>query len=114
MLTMTGLPAFCRARHIRSLASALPPGLSTRSTIALTVFSSAAWRTALMNVSEPSVSPPKKLVELLPDMMAPTACTTAILGFELRRFCCSPPMIRFIIFIMPPKPLKSLSTFFLP
>ena len=76
---------------MRSLASALPPGLSTRSTIALTVFSSAAWRTALMNVSEPSVSPPKKLVELLPDMIAPTACTTAILGFELRRFCLLAP-----------------------
>ncbi len=66
-----------------------------------------------MNVSEPSVSLPKKLVVLLPDMIAPTACITATLGLELRRFCCSPPMIRLIIFIMPAKPLKSLSVFFL-
>src|SRR5947209_4927569 len=58
MLAMTGFFERFSSFQIRSLASAEPPGLSTRKTIALTVESFSAWRMASTMVSEPMYSPP--------------------------------------------------------
>ena len=49
MLAMTGFLQRSSSFQIRSLAKAEPPGLSTRSTIALTVLSFSAWRMASMH-----------------------------------------------------------------
>src|SRR5438034_553215 len=53
MLATTGFLQRRNSFQIRSLASADPPGLSTRRTIALTVLSSSAWRIASTIVDEP-------------------------------------------------------------
>ena len=69
-------PASCSGGssfQIRSLARADPPGLSTRRTMALTVSSFSAWRMAAISVSEPTDSPPMRLMPDLPVTMAPLA-----------------------------------------
>ena len=74
MLTTKGFLTSSSSCHIRSLARALPPGLSTRSTIALTVASLFASRMALIIVSEPIAdSPVRKSDWLLPVIIMPVA-----------------------------------------
>ena len=115
MLITNGFLTNSSSRHIRSLARALPPGLSTRITIALTVASSFAWRMALIIVSEPIVVSPENVSdELLPVMMGPTALIIASLELVVFRFGCSIPINKSMNFTMPVKPLKSVSSFFLP
>ena len=116
MLTTNGfLPSKVSSScHIKSLARALPPGLSTRKTIAFTVESSRAWRMALMIVVEPIDSSPRKSAELFPETIGPTALMIAILAADDLRGAGSTPIIRFIILAMPVMPLKSVSSFFLP
>src|SRR5688572_28241287 len=77
----TGFFAFdaSTAHQIASLAVPDPPGLSIRSTMALTVSSSAAFLRASTRVSDPHVDPPPKgLAWLFPGMMGPVALTMAI------------------------------------
>jgi hypothetical protein len=59
---------------MRSLARALPPGLSTRRTIALTAASLLASRIALIIVSDPmALSPDQRSDLLLPVVIMPWA-----------------------------------------
>ena len=76
--TSTGLPArrvSSSSRRMTSEAVALPPGLSTRSTTALTASSSRAWR-----ISAATESPPTLPGGCSPSTMAPWATTTPILS----------------------------------
>ncbi len=73
MLATTGFLQRRSSFQIRSLASAEPPGLSTRRTIALTVLSPSAWRIASTIVVEPTMSPPSRLCPPLPVVIGPTA-----------------------------------------
>ena len=71
------------SRHIRSLARAEPPPLSTYTTTALVVLSSLARRRAATTVSDPAIGPPSSgngsgLRLLLPVTMVPTTGTTAM------------------------------------
>ena len=73
MLATTGFLQRRRAFQIRSLASAEPPGLSTRSTMALTVLSCSASRIASTIVVEPHDSPPSSPSPPLPLTITPVA-----------------------------------------
>ncbi len=71
MLATIGFSIRTTSRQIRSLARALPPGESTRRTIALTVLSFSASRRCLTTVSEPIVASPKSVDVDLPVSIAP-------------------------------------------
>ena len=80
MLTITG---FTR-RHsstscqISSAASADPPGLFTRSTIARIEWRRRASRSASTRVWEPSMRSPNQPSRLRPDTISPSATTSAM------------------------------------
>ena len=80
--TITGLPAFfarSTSRQIVSDATADPPGLSTRNTIAFTSSSAIAARNAPATVVAPIVwSPMSGSVLLSPRETPPTPYTSAI------------------------------------
>ncbi len=59
MLATIGFSIRVTSRQMRSLARALPPGESTRRTMALTVLSSDASRRCLTTASEPIVASPR-------------------------------------------------------
>ena len=75
----TGFFALARStsRRIISLATAEPPGESTRRMMALTSSSSRARRRSAATVSDPITKPSNKLQPELPVSMVPVACTTA-------------------------------------
>ena len=66
------------SRQITSDATDDPPGLSTRSTIALMLLSSRASRICSTIVSDPRTVPFSGSNLLLPDAMVPTAYSTAM------------------------------------
>ena len=84
MLATTGFLALMRviSRHIKSLASADPPGLSTRGTIAATLEFSSASRSLIM-LSLPTVESENMRSRLSPELISPTAYTIAIFCLPL-------------------------------
>src|SRR5260221_13250156 len=78
--TTTGLPALralTTSRQIESEATYEPPGLFTRSTMALTRGSAVAARRAAVMLSEPIAVPVSGLRPFRPRLIAPVAWITA-------------------------------------
>jgi hypothetical protein len=87
MEAITGRPeprSASTSRRIASLATYDPPGLSTRSTTALTDSSRAAARSVAPSVSEPTLAPDIRNPLARPRWIGPEARTSATTG---RRRC---------------------------